>query len=298
MYSRISGTGSHLPDRVLANPDSLLKERTGIATRHIVSEGETTLDLAEAAGRKALSSAGVPADQVDLMIIGSRTPDNVFPNLGCMLQDRLGISACPAFSLEASSSGFLYALSVANQFVVAGQANAALVIGADTLSRLSEATVPAHGATLFADGAGAVVLEPSETAGLLSCRIGLTAAARDADAHTFAQVTAEEDLPQALAELEHIVRDDLAAINLRIDDIDWLVPHQANRAIIARTVSTLGISMDRAILTLTEHGNTGSASLPVALDVAAKDGRIARGDVLLLETIGGGSNWGSAIIRY
>lgn len=298
MYSRISGTGSYLPSRVLANSDAALRERTGISGRHVVADGETTLDLAEAAGRKALAAAGVKAEQVDLIIIGSTTPDNVFPNLGSMLQDRLGVSACPAFSLEASSSGFLYSLSVANQFVVAGQTKAALIIGADTLSRLSGDVVTAESATLFADGAGAAVLEPADTAGLLSCRVRIEAKDSNDAVGSFVQVTSENDLPRFIAELERVVIDDLAAEGLGLDDVDWLIPHQPNQAIVDRTGSGLGISSDKTILTLDEHGNTGVASVPIALDVAIDGGRISRGDLLLLETVGGGSNWGSALIRY
>ena len=296
MYSRISGTGRALPETTLASPDADVIERTGIASRHVVSDGQTTADLAEVAARRALDAAGIAPADIDLIIVGTTTPDVVFPNLGCLLQDRLGVSGCPAFSLEAGASGFIYALSVADRFVVSGQSRHALVIGADTLSRLSGDEGCRD--TLFADGAGAIVLAPAQAPGLFACRLGTdVSASGDGDARV-SQISSLSGLEPALNGLRAAVNEILAEQGARIEDVAWLIPHQASREIIARKAGSLRIAADKTVLTLAEHGNTGSASVPIALDVAVEDGRVRRGDLLVMESVGGGLAWGGAVLRY
>ena len=299
MYSRISGTGRYLPEHVLAMSDRVFRERTGIKQCHVAAEGETTADLAEAAARNALELAGVEPENVDLLIVGTTTPDIVFPNLGCLLQERLGIPDGPAFSLEASSSGFTYGLSVADRYVVSGESRYALVIGAETLSRISGSAVgPDESATVFADGAGAVLLEPAESPGLIACRLGADTLTGGNGADQVLQITGLADLDVNLNNMRNAVVSLLTEQNLKIGAVDWLVPHQSSLEIIERTADSLGISRDKTVLTLAEHGNTGAASVPIALDIAVKDGRIRRGDLLLLETVGGGFTWGSALARF
>lgn len=295
MYSRISGTGRSLPERVLTTPDAAVRERTGIASRHVVAEGQTTADLATEAARNALAAAGIDVSEIDLLIVATTTPDVVFPNLGCLLQDRLGISGCPAFSLEAGASGFVYAMSVADRFIAGGQARHALVIGAESLSRL---TPGAEQDTLFADGAGAVVLEPADNPGLIACRLGSDPSAATAPDDQVQQITRAENLGPLLAKLGAAVKAALATQRHGIGDVDWLIPHQASGEIIDSVAGSLGIAAEKTVRIIADHGNVGAASVPIALDVAIADGRIGRGDLLLLETLGGGLTWGSALIVY
>lgn len=298
VYSRISGTGHFLPDRIVVTQDSALRDRTGIHERHLVSAGETTADLAEAAARRAMSVGRVEPEQIDLLIVGTVTPDVVFPNLGCLLQKRLGLSDCPAFSLEAAASGFIYALSIADRFVATGQTRHALIIGSDTLSRFTTLDESADAATLFADGAGAVVLEPADAAGVLACRLGSDPRGGPNSHESFVQLSDNDQLRLQLEGLGEAVNGMLAQHRLKLADIDWLIPHQSNPDIISQTVDSLGVSAEKSVVLLNQQGNTGAASLPIALDVAINDGRIHRGDLLLLETIGGGFAWGTAIVRY
>ncbi len=322
MYSRIAGTGRCLPERVLTNhdlermvatSDEWIRERTGIERRHIAAPGETTADLAEKAARRALEAAGVTAADVDFLVVGTTTPDVVFPNVGCLLQDRLGIHGCAAFSIEAACSSFVYALSVADRFVAAGQARCALVIGAETLSRIVDWTDRTT-CVLFGDGAGAVVLQPSKEPGILSCHLGADGRYKDLlyfpygvsrrpeDAGhgegAFLQMKGNEVFKVAVKTLEGIVQEALDANRLDCSAVDWLIPHQANLRIIQATAKRLGMPMERVILTLQDHGNTSAASVPMALDVAIRDGRIRRGDLLLLEAFGGGFTWGASLVRY
>jgi 3-oxoacyl-[acyl-carrier-protein] synthase-3 len=294
MYSRISGTGRYLPETILTSSGAGVLERTGIVSRHVVANGQTTTDLAEAAARRALASAGIEPADIDLVVVGTTTPDVVFPNLGCLLQDRLKVSGFPAFSIEAGASGFIYALSVADRFIVAGQSRHALVIGAETQSRFSPHD--AAGATLFADGAGAVVLEPAQAEGSLSCRLGSDASV--AGDERVPQISREAELEPVLASLKAAVGEMLAEQAVTIDDVAWLIPHQSSHGIIERTSRNLGIPAEKTVLTLREHGNAGAASVPLALDVAIEDGRVVRGDLLVLESVGGGLAWGGAVLRY
>jgi 3-oxoacyl-[acyl-carrier-protein] synthase-3 len=322
-YSRIAGTGSHLPDRVMTNADlermvdtsdQWIQERTGIRQRHIAAEGETTVDLAEQAARRAMEAAGVTAQDIDLIVFGTTTPDQVFPNCGALLQERLGIRGCPALGLEAACSGFIFALSIADKFIRLGDAKCALVVGAETLSRIVDWTDRST-AIIFGDGAGAVVLKPDETPGIISthlhtdgfykdllyCPVGpsrgfpLDEAGRT---QMFIRMTGNEIFKIAVKSLGSIVDETLAANGLDTSAIDWLVPHQANIRIIQATAKKLDMPMERVIVTVQDHGNTSAASVPMALDVGVRDGRIKRGDLLLLEAFGGGLTWGSALIRY
>lgn len=321
MYSRIAGTGRYLPERVLTNPelekmvgttDEWIRERTGIERRHLAAPGQTTADLAEQAARRAMEDAGVGPADIDFIVVGTTTPDQLFPNVGCLVQDRLGIHGCPAFSVEAACTGFVYALSVADRFVASGLAKCALVIGAETLSRITDWNDRAT-CVLFGDGAGAVVLRPAEEPGIMSCRLGADGAYKDLlyfpygpsrrpqsmyAADAFIRMKGNEVFKVAVKTLEGLVVDTLLAHGLQTDAIDWLIPHQANLRVIQATAKRLDLPMERVVVTLPEHGNTSAASVPIALDVAIRDGRIQRGDLLLLEALGGGFTWGASLVRY
>lgn len=323
-FSRIAGTGSYLPEQVLTNADlekmvetsdEWIRERTGISKRHIAAAGETTVDLAYRAALRALEAAGAAPEDVDLIVFGTTTPDLVFPNCGALLQEKLGIrSACPAIGLEAACSGFIYSLSIADKFIRLGEAKCALVIGAETLSRIVDWTDRGT-AILFGDGAGAVVLKPAEEPGIISthlhtdgnykdllyCSGGPSRGfARDAAGRldAFIRMSGNEIFKVAVKSLGSIVDETLAANGLDKSAIDWLVPHQANIRIIQATAKKLDMPMERVIVTVDEHGNTSAASVPLALDAGVRDGRIKRGDLILLEAFGGGLTWGSALVRF
>jgi len=317
IYSRISGTGSYLPERILTNhelekmvdtTDEWIRSRTGIERRHIAAEGETTVDLAERAARRALEAAGMAPEDVDFIAFGTTTPDLVFPNCAVLLQRRLGCFGGPAFSVETACAGFMYALSIADKYVRCGESKRALVIGAETLSRITDWNDRGT-AVLFADGAGAVVLEPSEAPGVLSthlhadgryhemlyCASGVS----KGFASKLAIIMAGKEVFKiAVTKLGAVVDETLAANGLERSAIDWLVPHQANIRIVQATASKLDLPLERVIVTVQDHGNTSAASVPLALDVGVRDGRIKRGELLLLEAFGGGFTWGSALVRY
>jgi 3-oxoacyl-[acyl-carrier-protein] synthase-3 len=319
IYSRIVGTGSYLPEKVLTNfdleklmdtSDSWIRERTGIESRHIAADGETTVDLAEHAARRALEAAGLRPQDVDFIAFGTTTPDLVFPNCGVILQSRLGCRGGPAFSVETACSGFMYALSIADKYVKCGEAKRALVIGSETLSRITDWSDRST-AILFADGAGAVVLTPSEDPGILSTHLHADGQYKDmlycgsgvskgfgADYKLAISMVGSEVFKSAVTLLSRAVDETLAANGLDRSAIDWLVPHQANLRIIQAIARKLSLPMERVILTVQDHGNTSAASVPLALDRAVRDGRIKRGDRLLLEAFGGGFTWGSALVRY
>jgi 3-oxoacyl-[acyl-carrier-protein] synthase III len=317
IYSRISGTGSYLPEKVITNrdleqmvdtTDEWIRSRTGIERRHVAATGETTVDLAEHAARRALEAAGIAAGDVDFIAFGTTTPDLVFPNCGTLLQARLGCAGVPAFSLETACAGFMYALSIADKYVRCGEAKRALVVGAETLSRITDWSDRAT-AVLFADGAGAVILEPGEAPGVLSTHLHSDGRYKDllycgsGVSKGFApklaiSMAGSEVFKIAVTKLGQAVDETLAANGLDRTALDWLVPHQANIRIIEATARKLDLPMERVIVTVQEHGNTSAASVPLALDVAVRDGRIRRGELLLLEAFGGGFTWGSALIRY
>lgn len=321
IYSRISGTGLGLPERVLSNKDlekmvdttdEWIRSRTGIERRHIASEGETNLDFCEQAARNAMQAARVGPEDIDLIIVGTTTPDQVFPNMGCLLQRRLGIHGPMAFSLEAACAGFIYALDIADKYIRTGGAKCALVVGGETLSRMTDYTDRAT-CILFGDGAGAVVLQPSDEPGILSTHVhadgqyadmlyfpsGVSKGFNDLKSgKDFIQMKGNEVFKVAVHKLGEIVVEALEANNMTGDDIDWLIPHQANLRIIDATARKLKMPMERVILTIQEHGNTSTASVPMALDVAVRDGRVKRGQTILLEAFGGGFTWGAALIRF
>jgi len=317
IYSRIAGTGSYLPAKVITNQelekrvdttDEWIRTRTGIERRHIAAEGETTVDLAEHAARRALEAAGVAPAEVDFIAFGTTTPDLVFPNCGTLLQQRLGCRGVPAFSLETACAGFMYALSIADKYVRCGEARRALVIGAETLSRITDWSDRAT-AVLFADGAGAVVLEATATPGVLSTHLHSDGEYKDLlycgsgvskgfGPKVAISMTGSEVFKVAVTKLGQVVDETLAANGLERSALDWLVPHQANIRIIQATARKLELPMERVIVTVQEHGNTSAASVPLALDVAVRDGRIRRGELLLLEAFGGGFTWASALVRY
>ena len=317
MYSRIAGTGKYLPERVLTNADlekmvettdEWIKSRTGIERRHIAADDEYTSHLAHKAALAALESAGVAPSDIDFVVVGTTTPDLIFPNVACLVQDKLGIKSCPAFSVEAACSGFIYSLVVADQFIRTGGARRALVIGAETMSRIIDWT-DRETCVLFGDGAGAVVLEAAETPGVMYSTLGADGRYRDllyaSSGVSLRQregaalrMKGNEVFKVAVKTLENLVDDVVEKNNLEKGQIDWLIPHQANIRIISATAKRLDLPMERVILTVREHGNTSAASVPMALDTAIRDGRIKRGDLLLLEAFGGGFTWGASLIRY
>ena len=321
IYSRIIGTGGYLPEKVLTNldlesmvenSDEWIRERTGIQQRHIAAEGQTTCDLAEQASNRAIEMAGIDGSTIDLIIVATTTPDKTFPSTACLLQQRLNIHGCPAFDVQAVCSGFVYALSVADQFIKTGMSKRALVVGAETLSRITDWS-DRNTCVLFGDGAGAVLLEASEEPGILSTHIhadgqyeellhvpsGVSKLpSTDTVAERSMQMKGNEVFKMAVNTLSRIAKDTLEANGMQKEDIDWLVPHQANLRIIMGTAKKLKLTEDQTVITVHKHANTSSASVPMALDEAIRDGRIQRGQTLLLEAFGGGFTWGSALIKY
>lgn len=315
-FSRIAGTGSYLPAKVLTNSDlektldtsdQWIRERTGIERRHIAADGETTVDMAEHAARAALDAAGLAPGDVDFIAFGTTTPDMTFPNCGVLLQERLGCRGGAAFSVETACSGFMYALAIADKFVRAGEARRALAIGAETLSRIVDWTDRST-AILFGDGAGAVVLEPADEPGILSTHLHADGSYKDllycgggtdlSKTRRAIAMTGNEVFKFAVGTLGKAIEETLAANGLQCQDIDWLVPHQANLRIIHATARRLDLPMERVVTTVQDHGNTSSASVPLALDAAVRSGQIKRGQLLVLEAFGGGFTWGSALVRY
>lgn len=323
IYSKIIGTGSALPDNIVTNKDlekimdtddQWIRERTGIRERRLVVEGETTTTLAEEACRKAMQAADVDPAEIDLLMMGTTTPDLVFPSSACLIQKKLGLPDCGAMDVNAACSGFIYALSVADKFIRCGDAKKVLVCGSETLSSIVNWS-KRETAVLFGDGAGAVVLEATSEPGILSTHIHangnhadlLTAnvgvsrgfdGIEENEGKPELQMKGNEVFKVAVRTLGRIVDETLEANNMDKSELDWLIPHQANLRIIAATARKLEMSIDHVVITVDRHGNTSSASVPLALDEAVRDGRIKRGDILLLEAFGGGFTWGSALIKY
>ncbi len=320
-YSRIAGTGSYLPEKTLTNAeletmvdtsDEWIRSRTGIEERHIAADGQYTVDLAEQAALRAMEAAGKTKDDIDLIIVGTTTADRVFPSTACLLQQRLDIHGCTAFDVQAVCTGFVYAMGIADKFIRTDTAKCALVIGAETLSRIIDWS-DRNTCVLFGDGAGAVVLESSEEPGILSTHLHAdgeyeslltvnygvsTGIDKILEGAGGIQMKGNEVFKMAVNTLGRIVDETLAHNNMKKSDIDWLVPHQANIRIINATAKKLKMSTDHVVVTVNKHGNTSAASVPLALDTAVRDGRIKRGDMLLLEAFGGGFTWGSALIKY
>lgn len=317
MYTKILGTGSYLPVQVRTNADlekmvdtsdEWIVTRTGIRERRIAAADETVATMSFQAAEKALEMAGVAKEDIGLIVVATTTTTHAFPSAACLVQQMLGIKDCAAFDLAAACAGFTYALSVADQYVKNGAVKHALVIGSDVLSRTLD---PEDRGTiiLFGDGAGAVVLGASEAPGILSTHLHadgsygnlLTLPYKDRqnqDKPAYVTMAGNEVFKVAVTELARIVDETLQANNLDRSELDWLVPHQANLRIISATAKKLGMGMDKVVVTLDRHGNTSAASVPSALDEAVRDGRIQRGQLVLLEAFGGGFTWGSALVRF
>ncbi len=317
-YSRITGTGGYLPEKVLTNKDleSLVETndewivaRTGIRERHIAAEGEFASDLALHACRQALEAAGRTAADVDLVIVGTSTPDMVFPSTACILQAKLGVTRGAAFDLQAVCTGFVYALATADLYIRAGHHRCALVVGAEVFSRILD-WKDRGTCVLFGDGAGAVVLEPSPTPGILSSHLhadGSHAGILNTPGHVRGgAIQGDPTLKMdggavfklAVRVLEESAREAMAANDLQLSDVDAYIPHQANVRIITHVGKKLGLAQDKCIVTVDRHANTSAASVPLALDVAVRDGRIRKGDTVLLQGVGGGFTWGSVLLNY
>ena len=322
-FSRIAGTGGYLPANRLTNAaladqlaargvetsDDWIVERTGIRARHFAADGEQCSDLAVAAARRALEAADCDASSIDLIIVATSTPDMVFPSTACIVQQKLGIAGCPAFDVQAVCSGFVYALTVADSMIRTGAANKALVIGAEVFSRLLDFDDRGT-CVLFGDGAGAVVLQASDTPGLIATE--LHADGRHVDilctpggvaggqvrGDPLLKMDGQAVFKLAVGVLEDVARSVLAKAGRSEADIDWLIPHQANIRIMQSTARKLKLSMGKVIVTVADHGNTSAASIPLALDVAVRDRRIARGDTVMLEGVGGGFTWGAVLLDF
>ena len=321
IYSKIAGTGKYLPDHILTNKDleeivdtsdDWIKSRTGVEKRHIASDDQSTSDLAYEAAKIAIRNSSTNLNEIDLIIVGTCTPDLVFPNTATLVQEKLGIGGCPAFSLETACSGFIYAAAVADKFIKVGEAKCALVIGADCLSRLLDWTDRST-CVLFGDGAGAVILKPSSESGIISCHLGSDGQYKDLlcypigpskDLHKAGSPDAKllmsgnEVFKVAVKTLGKLAEKTLRDNDIDQEKLDWLVPHQANMRIIKATAKRLKLPLSKVILTVQDHGNSSSASIPMALDVGIEDGRIQRGQLILMEGFGGGFTWGSILMRY
>lgn len=317
-YTRIIGTGGYLPEKVLTNKDlekmvdttdQWIVERTGVRSRHIMAPNESTTSLAEIAASRALEASGIDKDKIDLIIVATTTPDTLFPNTASKIQYNLGLNKnqCPAFDISAACCGFINALTIADKFIRSGSVEYALIVGVDTLSRVTDWTDRSN-CILFADGAGAAVLKADNEPGVYSTHIHtdgsygnllyLDGSLYDNTIPRYIKMQGNATFKVAVNKLEAIVDETLAYNNLPKEKIDWLIPHQANLRIIGLTAKKLGISMDRVILTIQDQGNTSAASVPLALDTGIRDGRIKRGEILLLEAFGAGFTWGSALVKY
>ena len=316
IFSKIIGVGSYLPTKVLTNKDleksldttdEWITLRTGIKERHIVGPDELTSDLAFEAARNAINNAGINSNEIDLIIVATTTPDKIFPSTACNVQTKLGIKNCPAFDIQAVCSGFIYALSVADNFIKTNSAKNVLIIGADSMSKITDYSDRSN-AILWGDGGGAVVLSAANEQGILSTHIHADGQHEEllhvpkTNVGNKIQQTIEMKGSQvfkiAVSTLDKIVDEALIANQLKKEDIDWLVPHQANIRILEATAKKLEMSMDKVIVTIDRHGNTSAASIPLALDDGIKSDKIKSGHLLLMEAFGGGFTWGSALIRY
>lgn len=320
--SVVLGTGSFLPERVMTNDDlakivdtsnEWIVQRTGIERRHIAADGETTADLGTEAAKRALSDAGVDIGDIDMIVMATSTPDNTFPATAVTVQDRLGMHHGAAFDLQAVCSGFVFAMANADALIRSGQARRILVIGSETFSRILDWTDRTT-CVLFGDGAGAVVLEAQEQAADLSGRGIITSHLRSDGAHKtklyvdggpsstqtvgHLRMEGREVFKHAVGMVTDVIEDAFRAANITADDVDWFVPHQANKRIIDASARKLGICEEKVVITVQDHGNTSAASIPLALDTACRDGRVKRGNLVLLEAMGGGFTWGSVLVRW
>ncbi|MDJ0794286.1 MAG: beta-ketoacyl-ACP synthase III [Woeseiaceae bacterium] len=320
-YARIAGIGSYLPEKVLTNKDlegmmdtsdEWIRERTGIKRRHIAADDESTSSLGLEAARRAMEMAGVTADELDLIVVGTCTPDKVIPATACIIQRQLGAKRCPAVDINAACSGFIYGLDYANRYLRTGGASKALVIGVETLSRITN-WEDRTTAVLFGDGAGAAVLETSDEPGIMATHIHANGEFEDllqtqngvslgfdasAAAGAFIEMNGNAVFKRAVATFDSMARETVADLDGHLEDIDWFIPHQANMRIITAAAKKLGMPMERVIATVDEHANTSAASIPLAMDLAVRDGRIKRGDTLLMAAFGAGFTWGSAMLKF
>ncbi|MCW9028530.1 MAG: ketoacyl-ACP synthase III [Kangiella sp.] len=318
-YSKILGMGSYLPEKVLTNADlekmvdttdAWITDRTGIKKRHIAADDQSASDLGVEAAKKAIANSGIEASDIDMIVVGTATPDKMFPSVACYIGHALGIGGVPAFDITTACPGFVYGLSIADQFIKTGHRKNVLVVGTEVLSRLVNWDDRST-CVIFGDGAGAAVVTASEEPGILSthihadggygdllyCNNGLRGQLGEFPEPQIV-MRGNEVFKVAVKTLSQIVDETLAANNMQKEDIDWLIPHQANIRIIQATAKKLGASMDKVVVAVDRHGNTSSASIPLAMCEAIEDGRIKRGDVCLLESFGGGFTWGSALIKY
>jgi 3-oxoacyl-[acyl-carrier-protein] synthase-3 len=299
-------------EKIVDTSDEWIRTRTGVERRHVAGEDELTSDLCVEAAKNAIESAGITAEDVDMIVVGTTSPDLIFPNIATIIQEKLGIHGCPAMALEAACTGFIYALSTADKYVRLGDSKCALVIGAEIITKLidwSDRTT----CVLFGDGAGAVILKPSEEQGIISTHLGADGKYRDL---LYYPVGVSKDLAKAgvgdsriimqgnevfkvaVKTLGKVATETLQANNIDQSELDWLIPHQANMRIIQATAKRLGLPMEKVIVTVQDHGNTSAASVPLALDVSVRDGRVKRGQLVLMEAFGGGFTWGSVLMRF
>ncbi len=318
MFSRIVGTGSYLPERVVTNDelartvdtsDEWVRTRTGIRSRHVAAEGQLASDLALPASQRALQSAGLRPADIDLIIVATTTPDIIFPSTACILQSKLGIAGCPAFDVQAVCSGFVYALTIADLFIRSGQAKHVLVVGTEVYSRILDWSDRST-CVLFGDGAGAVILAASEKPGILATKLHADGSHKEmlcvpgsvnggkVWGSPFVRMDGGAVFKFAVRVFEEGAREVLEAAGLKVADLDWFIPHQANIRIMEATAKKLGLPKEKLIATVHHHGNTSAASIPLALDEAVKDGRILPGQTLLLEGVGGGFTWGAVLLRW
>ena len=317
IYSRIIGSGSYLPRNVVTNDDlakrmdtsdEWIRTRTGIRQRHIAEDGETSSSLAFEASKAAIASAGISATDVDLIIVATSTPDYIFPSTACLLQARLGIKGCPAFDLQAVCSGFVYALATADLFIRSGQHRCALVVGAEVFSRILDWNDRGT-CVLFGDGAGAVILRADDKPGIMASALhadGSHAGILSVPGNVcggkptgdpFLRMDGPAVFKFAVRVLDEVARETLAKCKQQVEDVDWLIPHQANLRILESTAKRLHLPREKLIVTVDQHGNTSAASVPLALDLAVRDGRIKPGDKVMLQGVGGGFTWGAAMVQ-
>ncbi len=317
IYSRIIGSGSYLPRNIVTNDDlaqrmdtsdEWIRSRTGIRQRHIADAGETSSSLALEASKAAIASAGITAQDIDLIILATSTPDYIFPSTACLLQAKLGIKGCPAFDLQAVCSGFVYALATADLFIRSGQHRCALVVGAEVFSRILDWNDRGT-CVLFGDGAGAVILRADDQPGIMASALHADGSYADilsvpgqvcggkATGDPFLRMDGPAVFKFAVRVLDEVARETLAKCDRKVDDIDWLIPHQANLRILESTAKRLHVPPEKLIVTVDSHGNTSAASVPLALDLAIRDGRIKPGHKVMLQGVGGGFTWGAALVQ-
>ena len=320
-YSKITGTGRYLPEKVLTNfdlekmvdtTDEWIRTRTGVERRHCVAPDQTTSDMCVEAAKVAMESAGKKPEDIDMVIIGTTSPDLIFPNAATLVQHRLGIPACPCIGMEAACTGFIYGLTTADKYIKCGEAKCVLVIGAECITKLVDWS-DRNTCVLFGDGAGAVIVEPSEEPGIIGTHIGADGQYKDL---LYYPVGASKNLEKAgtdeaaimmsgrdvfkvaVSTLGDVAAQALESAGVDKSELDWLIPHQANIRIIQATAKRLDLEMDKVILTVQDHGNTSAASVPMALDVGVRDGRVKPGQLVLMEAFGGGFTWGSVLMRF